>query len=168
MITAPTSATMLAIRADRLGLSLRNSQPMAAAQNGAVAKMTATWVTEVSRSAMMVVRPATLPQTAKAQPGRPSLPNPESAESPSHSTSSKSRLSIPKTPRQARSVGVSTETLRVKNPNVLQATVAPATQSTPKRCREAGRKRGTVGIATLFGPRKASVVAVEAGYREAA
>lgn len=68
-------------------------------------------------------------------------------------TSNKSRLNAPKRPRQTRTVGVSTETLREKKPAVLHATVAPVTQRMPKRCLDTG----THCIARLLDQKWASV-----------
>lgn len=62
----------------------------------------------------------------------------------------KARQAVP-----AGTVGVSAETLRVKNPKVLQAAVAPVTQPMPKTCLQTG----TVCIARLLDPRWKTVAA---------
>ena len=136
MIATPLRATTLASMVCQRAASRSHIQANAAATNGPVAMMIATFDTLVSCRAGMKHTMPSVDREATSQPLLPIRTKSRILVLPCVSTRMAAIRPPPNSPRQNNIVQESKGSSRVKNAAVLQATAAATTREMPNRCWE--------------------------------
>jgi hypothetical protein len=135
-IAVPTTAMALAMTVRLRGISRNQSQARAAAANGAVVRIIATFATLVSCNDGMKRTMPIADRIAKSRPPRLILIRSRKPDRPC-TTPRNTQIAPPaKTPRQNRIVNESNGSSRTNSGAVLQATAADATSAIPTPCTE--------------------------------